>query len=241
MPDLHSVFWDKASITSNLLEIIGNDEGTYLRRRVPTKAYKPLLLQKIADLEASFVRYKKDRLRLGYEEPTVMPPDMLNKYYLLQAELTVLNEEVKELNKRLAEYKDLDDIEGNRNVLAYGLRGYGKCHGLKCGNPELVNILKEIDGQRCELTDEGLLIIDKRSPYSGMLVSDFRKLAKEWQIQRQKEEAERFKLLQEQYKEQGLPVPQEPPVKSPSKVPMSSLPKWPEWAINYLKNEPTTK
>jgi hypothetical protein len=62
-----------------------------------------------------------------------------------------------------------------------------------------------------------------------MLVSDYRRLAKEWQEQRRKAEDEAFKLLQEQYREQGLPAPK-PPVKSPSRVSKSSFPKWPEWA-----------
>lgn len=209
-------FWDRSSIESKIFEIENN--------------LIPAVEQKVKDIENSFDDYKQKRIRTGHEEPTSMKPDMLREWYKTIARLTVYRGEVEELRKWLKEYSDHDQMIEDSKVLAYGLRGYGVFHGTRASNPTLVDVLKEIDGQRCELTDDEVLIIrDDRSPYNGMLVSDYRRLSREWLQERSKAEEQAFKLLQEQYEEQGLPVPKSP-AKAPSRVNKSSLPKWPEWA-----------
>ena len=209
-------FWDRSTIESKLYEI----ENSIL----------PASEQNVKDIEEKFVENNRKRLRTGHEEYSTMPEPMLTDYYFLRAQLTVLRGEAEELQKWLKVYTDHDKEVEDSKVLEYGLRGHGVFHGTRATDPNLVDVLKEIDGQVCELTEDEVLIIrDDRSPYNGMLVSDYRRLAKEWQEQRRKAEDEAFKLLQEQYREQGLPAPK-PPVKSPSRVSKSSFPKWPEWA-----------
>jgi len=213
-------FWDRSTIESKLFELENN--------------LIPASEQKVKDIEEKFAENNRKRLRTGHEEYSTMPEPMLTDYYRERAQITVSKGEVEELQKWLQVYTDHDQMVEDAKVLQYGLRGHGVFHGTRASNPALAETLKTIDNQFCELTEEGLLIIkDDRSPYNGMLVSDYRKLCKIWQEDRRKAEEQNYKLLVEQYREQGLSAPK-PPVKAPTKVNKSSLPKWPQWAKKYV-------
>lgn len=216
-------FWDRSTIESKLYEV--------------TNSIIPANEQRVKDLEASFADLTRQKKRSGLEAPSTMPEPMLTDYYRARAQLTVLRGEAEELHKWLLVYTDHDKEVDDSKVLEYGLRGHGVFHGTRATDPNLVDVLKEIDGQRCELIDDEVLIIrDDRSPYSGMLVSDYRKLCKIWRDERRKAEEQAFKLLEEQYKEQGLPAPK-PTVKAPTRVNKSSLLKWPDWASKKYVSE----
>jgi hypothetical protein len=216
---IRRTFWDRSSIASKLYELESS--------RIPSAE------EKVKTIEDSFKDYKRKRIRTGHEEPSTMPEPILTDYYRARAQLTVLRGEAEELHKWLKEYADHDQSIEDSKVLAYGLQGVGRCHGTRASNPNLVDVLKEIDGQKCELSPEGVLYIsDSRSCYNLMYVESYRRLCGEWHEQRRKAEEQNYKLLVEQYREQGLPAPR-PAVKAPSKVAKSSLPKWPEWAKRY--------
>lgn len=213
-------FWDRSTIESKLYEIENN--------------LIPASEQKVKDIEEKFAENNRKRIRAGQDLLLTFPEPWLTGYYRARAQLTTLRGESEILQNWLKVYTDHDKEVEDSKVLEYGLRGHGVFHGTRASNPNLVDVLKEIDGQRCELTDDEVLIIrDIRSPYNGMLVSDYRKLCKIYQEERRKAEEQAFKLLQEQFAEQGLPAPK-PPVKAPSRVNKANLPKWPEWAKRYV-------
>jgi hypothetical protein len=235
VPNLHSVIWTRDNLEGHLAEIEGNENGEYLKNGAGAVAVIPYLQSKIREIEKRFTEYKDLQVKQGYSMPEVMPNQMLNEFYLLKAQLTVLQAEADELRKRLQVCKDEEQKEEDSKVLQYGLVGWASFHT----DPRLLNILKVIDGQRITLTEEGLLIInDKRSPYSGMAVADYRALCKTFYNQQQQKEKENFKQFQEQCKAEGKPIPRQEPARAPRKVSRASLPPWPAGVKNWLaKNE----
>jgi hypothetical protein len=180
-PSVHTIFWDETTVRGYLMEIEGDKDGQYFQSGEYYTAKKVKVLVELKKIEDAFVRYKKRRLGEGYEEPTEMPNEMLNEYYTWQARLTVLEAESEFLHKKLKEYTDKKQSEDDNRVLAFGLQGHGKFHGIRASNPDLENVLREMDGQKIAFSAEGVLIIsDSRSPYNGMAVFDYRKLCDEW-------------------------------------------------------------
>lgn len=240
-PNSRMSFFDREGILSKLLEIAGDGTGHYMKNGQSLMASIPTVQLQLKEIEKQFDEYKKMKVNQGYDPVTTMPINMLDKYYFLKAKITVLMEEESTLRKWEKSYTDEKQKEDDSKVLAWGLRGFGRSHGTRTSDPKLRDVLAEIDGQKCTLSPEGILYIDDpRTPYNFMYVSSFRKLCKEWQAQRCKEEEEAFKLFQEQCRNEGLPTPK-PTVKSPSRVSKQSLPPFPVWAKRYVPDEVTTK
>lgn len=235
LPNGHSTFWDEQNTKAVLMEIIGDQQGYYHQSGEKKMAKKPYLLSRLEMLDKQFERLKKDSLQMGYPMPTEMPREMKSEFYNLKAQLTVAEEEIKELRTRLKVYADQKQEKEEGKVLMYGLRGFCKTHGLRSGDPELCNRLAEIDYQKVSMNDEGFMFIDdKRSPYNGMLVTDYRKLAKQWWDELKKIQQEKLTRLNEERKAEGHPPLMESPWSTNCKFDKASLPVWPEWAKKCL-------
>ncbi len=238
---VHSTIWDKEAILGHIAQIEGDEKGLYLRNGEKHMAYKPFVQMKLDQLESDFEEFKRSRRNQGHEIPEVMTPKMLEQYYTYKARMTVIEEELAELNKRLKSYTSEEQKEDDSMLLKYGLQEVSKCHGLNAEDPSLIDVLKIIDGQKVEMTEDNVLIInDSRSPYSGMLVSDYRKLCKQWKNEVKQIQLDEFVKIQDRCRAEGLPIPKIP-IRALRKVSKGSLPKWPEWAVNHLKNESVTK
>ncbi len=236
MPNMDSIFFDKENITTELLTRIGDQFGKYFRGNTETTAYIPYLELRLAEIEERFKAYQKQRVNTGYPEPQEMPKELLKEKLNWQARLDVTDVEIENLTKRLKSFKDEDEKKEEDHVLEYGLLGNGHFWGSQAPTLDLINILKEIDGQRITQTSEGLLIInDSRSLYSGMSVANYRALCNTWRDVQKKRSREKLKALQLKAREEGLPMPAHLPARSPVKVSKNSLPAWPEGIKNYLE------
>jgi hypothetical protein len=230
IPSVHTVFFDKRNMEAYMLELSGDPEsGKYIKRGGEVVlALIPSHKARLNEIAKQFEKYKVNRVNQGFEEPSEMPKELLSELYDTSAKLTVYEGEYEELSKHLSEYADEEHENDDDKVLQWGLRQHGKLRN---------NQLESIDSQRCSQTEDGIIIIDDaRSPYNGMAVSDYRKLARQWQLDR--EDADRKKLLrvQAEAKEKGERIPQALPVKSMHRVNINSLPKWPEFAKTHLIN-----
>lgn len=226
VPSVHTIFFDRRGIEAYILELEGDEEsGKFIKGSEVVLARIPTEKAKLSEIAMRFENYKVNRVNQGFEEPKVYPKELLSEYYEVNARLDVYCGELEELKKHLDEFKDEVEQESTEDVLKWGLRGFSKLrHG----------VIEKIDGQKCSITDSGVVIIDDiRSPYDHMAVSDYRKLAKQWNLDRA--DADRKKLLrnQQQAKSEGKQIPQALPVKSMLRVSINNLPKWPDWAKNY--------
>lgn len=235
-PSAYTVLWDKVNIENEILKRVGDSKGKYMQSGLENTAYIPFVEMQLNEIDRRFKTYQRKRLNMGYSETDEMPSDLLKEQLKKQARLDVIKSEVEVLNKKLKEYTDVIEKDEDERVLEYGLQGSGVFHGTKAKNPDLINVLKEMDGQRLELNADGLLIIkDKRSPYNGMSVADFRALCVVYKQMRREQDRAKLKRLQAEAREQGLPVPQQLPAHSLKKVNKKSLPDWPEGVRNYLE------
>jgi len=238
IPSAHSIFYDRENIKIELLRRIGDQKGQYFKEGRQSTAYIPFVEMKLAEIEERFENHKRHRVNEGYIEPKEMPKELLKERLQFEARLDVLNGECDILQKKLKEYADIEEIESASHVLEYGLQGSGHFHGTKASDPDLINVLKEIDGQRITQTESGLLIInDKRSPYSGMSVADYRSLCNVYKEQLRAADKAKLKQLQIESKERGELVPEHLPFRTPHKVSLKSLPAWPEGVKNHLMYE----
>ncbi len=189
----------------------------------------PFVKGQLEQLEQTFAQYKKDRLNQGFKAVDLMPAHMLEEYYTQNARLTVLEMEADFLQKRLSEYKEVEDVESNAGVLKYGLRAFSK---LKDG------VIVLMDGQRVQEIDGIMVIVDTRSPYRGMACSDFRDLCKVWMSQRKEADKEKLEKLINQAIEKGEKPPQQLPISSMHRANPVTFPAWPEGVRNYLIEKP---
>lgn len=237
VPGMDSIFFDKENITTELLTRIGDQHGKYMRGGSEQTAYITYLELRLAEIDKRFKAYQKQRVNTGYPEPTEMPKELLKEKLNYQARLDVTDVEIEFLTKKLKAFTDAEENKTDGEVLEYGLLGNGRYHGTHATNPDLINVLKEIDGQRITQTSSGLLIInDLRSPYSGMSVTDYRELCAVWYQQDKIHRNRKLKALKARAKEEGLPVPSHLAARAPCKVSKSSLLTWPEGVRNWLED-----
>ena len=136
----------------------GNDPGDNLGKIQAAKLA-------VEEIEQDFKAHQQRRVNLGYEPPKEMDASTQQKYDEALARLDVLLEERDRVAEKL---KAFVEEEREKRLLQHGPRGDGK------GDP-----LREIDGQFISIKDERLVIDDKRSPYHGMSVPDYRKHVQE--------------------------------------------------------------
>jgi hypothetical protein len=222
-PGLHTVFWDKKNL-----------EGEAERIKEVTI---PDIEKEIKYVIHQFKAHQQGRVNNGYEKPLEMPINMFEAKLRWEAALDVKIEELAEIEKKLANYTDQVVNESDELVLKFGLQGSGRFWGTRCEHIELMNVLKEIDGQECRLNKKGFLVIrDTRSPYNGMAVSDYRKLCAEWAQHAIEAENEKLQQLQKVAKDKGQPLPTQLPMNGVLKqVNRVNLPPVPKWAKIYTE------
>ncbi len=226
---IHFMIWDKVNVETQIRRMTGDENGQFLEKNGNGHlASIPAQEQRLADLEHQFQSFQRRKIREGHARPKDWPPDLLRQRLEAEARLDVLNEELEQLQKWLTHFTEPIQKAQDDHVLEYGLRCSGR---LRNGG------LAEIDGQACGYIGDVLCIIDEKSPYNSISITDYRKLSAEWLAERRKRDAEKLKLLQEQARAEGLSGPKSfaSPVR---KVDKSSLPKWPIWARNYVADPP---
>jgi hypothetical protein len=227
---VHSTLWDRKNLEYALAEKTGDEDGFVTLNGKKQLAMIPTIKAQIELLEQAFAQFKKDRVKGGYRSPDIMPPHMLEEYYKLNAQLTVQLMEADAIEMKIANYKEVEDIESDNMVLKYGLQGSSKLRN---------GIIVLLDGMKCSETPEGIMIInDPRSPYHGMACSDYRDLCRVWHGQRKAANNERLEQLRKQAIEKGEVPPRQLPVSSMHKVNRQSLPDYPENIRNYLIEKP---
>jgi hypothetical protein len=239
IPNVHSIIADKETMSSLLIELVGNNNGEYMEDGDWRTAFIPTTRGKLGIIKAEFEARKKQARNEGRQELTAMPDDLLVRKYTQEARLDVYLEEKDLLEERLKALAEVKEERDNK-MLVYGLQGTGKFWGTGAPSKELVRVLHFIDGQECGQTADGLLIIiDDRSPYRGMAVVDYRVLCMEWYKSRKQMAKEKLKIAQAEARERGIPLPGSYAMPN-VKVPLSSLPKWPSGVRNWLKAESST-
>jgi len=171
-PNAYSIFLDKQGLEHQILKRKGDVNGYVFKQdnNVGHLAILPELENKLHDLEAEFQEYKDHRILHGYDEPSEYTKDLQEKRLKLEAEIDVVNEELTVCEK-LLEKLHLQPERQKRNDLML-------INGLKCGI--IGDPPHEIDGQRVTQIGKLSIITDPDSPYHGMSLGDYRKLAKEW-------------------------------------------------------------
>lgn len=241
VPNTNTIIWDERNIEIQILIREGDDEGYYYKEGFKTLALKPSILNDIKEVKEQFKRYQQKRINSGYECPKNVdenwPSVLLEKRLKLEAELDVVDEEIETLDLMVGKIHERKRQQEIKDVLKYGLKGNIKLWGFKAPKPEMIEVIKEIDGQEVRMHNGILIILDDRSPYHGMSVIEYRKLCKEWKVTQDEINQKRLKQLQEIAKEEGRPIPQNLGVESPKRYTMKSLPPFPKWAKNQLNDE----
>ena len=214
------------AIDALLFEYLGDDQGEVTDRTSgKTKlAIIPSIYQKLAETDARISKHRKKRVEDGF--PAKTPRSLQDEKLRIEAYLDVCGAEVEWLEKKKKEIESKRDEETRARVLKYG----PICS--QSGSPA-----KEIDGQKVSLMDISgntvPVIDDNRSPYDGMKLSDYRKMASDWM---QEKKAQRDEKKVQRDKEIQLHG------KSDIFIPMSSrtvskenLPAWPDGVKNIKK------
>lgn len=172
----------------------------------------------IQKIQNDFAVSKQAQINSGKRPDKQMPADMLRKLHEFEALVDIRISEVSALEKALANSKDSDDKQSDRNVLARGPIGSGRMSG---------GILVVVDGQQVSKSADGQLFIDcKASPYHGMLTADyFDYVVKPWCGKRDQLRNEmREQCLENQ--RNGLP---------PGQVAFDAMPPIPPWPEQVKK------
>lgn len=231
-PSMKTVFWSKDTLKAELVKIVGS--------------YIPALDEKLSGIDFQFEDLQTECRNSGREIPIELPLSLQNQKYQIEAEIDVALEEKTVIQEKIKTYTDKAEKEDTTKILQYGLRCAGSFHGIGTNyyQPDIAPAM--LDGQRLELlTKEKILIIaEPSSKYLGMSVVDYRRLAKQWQSDRMKDDEKLLLQLQKEAKENGLPRPNATGRSMSCTISKSNLPKWPEGVKNWKSpdvEEPTLK
>lgn len=179
---------DEPATKRTLVGIVGSDkpghEGTVYNPQsgqwVP--ALMPLAQIELKEIWKEWVQWRKDQVTFGYsiELPTEWPKHLMTKRLRAEALVDVKQKEIIALNTALAKYQARQEKERIDGVLRFGpeLRGWsdGALQKYQLGIADLV-----VDGQKVKFTNSGVPFIDEpSSPYNGMAIADYRKVAGIW-------------------------------------------------------------
>ncbi len=155
----------------------------------------------LKEIRHKFENFKYKRVRAGYEEPLKPEGELLEQFCEAQARIDVLSEEISHLEKQINKLeKEQEKERADRQVLINGLKCAGKIESPM--NPE-------IDGQKVNRCPDREVpyVDDTASKYDGMLIKDYRKLAKKWNKEMQQKDRERLKQKQDEAKAEGAEIP----------------------------------
>lgn len=148
--------------------------------------------RELAKIELMFNEFQQSRVNAGFEEPTEWPAELFEKKLKLEARLDMYEEELELVQKALKDYVKEDKEIEDKNMLKYGLKQVSRFHGLKQPDDSLINVISIIDGQKISEVNGLLVITSKNSPYRGLRIIDYRKLAKEWQLEQREKGKQRL-------------------------------------------------
>jgi hypothetical protein len=223
---------DKVGLISQRNMLIGTKDGKYYYQeglRWET-ARIPAVQSELKELHQKFLNYRQERINQGNRPPDDKienwPDDLRRRRLKQEALLDVMQEEAAWLDKALLKFTTNEEADRSGEVLKYGCRQSGQLRN---------GVLALLDGQRCSVNSDGLLIIDDpSSPYTGMAVHSYREvICPAFRAQQNAQAAERLKTMQEEARAQGKPIPTEAPSRAGRTVPRSSLPPWPEGIKRY--------
>ena len=209
--DIHTTMMDKVGMEGLLIERIGDDNKEYLKNGKPYIALIPGIEASLKDIERRYALFSQDLKDQGRRPIAMENTSFWEQKLRSLAGLDVINEEVEILQERLKAITDQVQAENDNNMLRYGPKGDSHNHGSRSATP---NLIKEMDGQKVEYVGDVLCIVDKRSPYNGMSVIDYRDLCMA------------YKAIQ---REKGLSTLHQ--------IDKKDLPPWPKNMKNYLKKE----
>lgn len=232
-PSFHTILWDKQNIQAELRRFIGDSKGLYQREGQNHIALIPSIKLRLEEIDEEFSQYQQERINQGYEKPK-MPDDLLNEKYKVEAQEDILLEELEYLQLQLKTYVDKVKKTDDDKVLAFGLVCSACFHGIgtEYYRPEVAPA--EIDGQMIGILKDGTLYInDDRSPYFGLSLPEYRKLAKIWMKSIIDADNELLIKMQAEAKEKGTEKPYRTGQSLSGRHSKSSLPPFPDWAINH--------
>jgi len=201
-------------------EIEGSPDGTILKNKNRVLASLP---QARKNLKAAMDEFEKERqtaINSGKIPPQDPSRELAEKIYKAEARVDVERLALARVKERLAAIREKNPDKFNPDVLPYG--------PVESAKMNADNILREIDGQTVSLIKKNLVIDDPRSPYDGMSVPEYRKMAKAWRRARSKK---RDELRERQKKGEDVHIPF-----GVSRVDAKDLPAWPDGVPN-MKNK----
>jgi hypothetical protein len=228
LPNISTKFWDATNIKLTIAEYEGDEEGNFYKpdEKYPYRSTISAFQDRLDDLQKSFDRRNQTRALMGMPFEEEMTGEILTKRLQLEASMDVSLSELATLKEWLTKAKEKQEEVRKDTILKYGLQ---------CAVSLRNGKISTIDGQKVFYIDETYPVIkDEESPYDGMAVSDYRKMATMWKAQRRQKRNERLKQLQARAKSEGLIVPKHLPAESLKTVSRTSLPEWPQWAENQL-------
>jgi len=179
----------------------------------------PDFQRNLDDAQIDFESYCSNRVNAGYPLPEAWPKMLLERRLHAEAGMDITNRELEVLKDQLQTrfITPIKDAE-EKSMLAYG----------PIGSAVLQNgVVALIDGQAVERIDGVLVITSEKSPYKGMVVSDYREfVVRPFVIGRRKHDEELVKKRAEELRTTGrsdILV-----TNSHKKIHASSLPPLPE-------------
>jgi hypothetical protein len=234
IPSVHSIMWDRSTLLSYLRTYKGSEkDGTYKgSEKEYVMAIIPGIEEQLKALEDAFAGYQLQRTDQGFAKPEDWPKELLDKKLQLEAKLDVAKEELAKIEGKLNSMREKEENADDSKVLKYGP---------VCTGRLFQGILVELDSQIIGKIDDTLIIRDKRSPYNGMAVADYRDLSRRWLAEIRRADAEILKQRQAKALSEGRPVPRSHSSISPvTRVKRELLPMWPVGIQNYLETIKTT-
>ncbi|MGD0581388.1 MAG: hypothetical protein ABR974_00430 [Bacteroidales bacterium] len=221
-----TMFWDENNLRAERFKYVGDELGYYVENGQKRIALIPDCKNRLAHIEAEFDIYCEQQMNAGFDEPEEMLPDMKERKSIIEGTLDVLEEERTRIDKMLESFDKQKQAISDSMVLNWGLMCSGRLEN---------SILVELDGQVIGRTGDGTLIIsDERSPYNGMSVSDYRKLAKIWKDDLYEKDQKQLERMRDEARMRGIPLPTQFTFYG-SAIPKDQLPPFPETFKNYHK------
>jgi hypothetical protein len=187
---------------AELLELEGDENGQIAQGRDLVLAKIPQLEQSLKDIQASFEQMQKQAKHEGrtLEE---MPGYMQEDYEKAEARLMVRRLESMKLRERINALEAAQvEKPSDDKVLRYGPIGTGRMQPTE-DFPD--GRLVEIDGQRLDFIDGGLVITDDRSPFNGMKLIHY----KEHVLKPFRKEQKRRRKIALECAQKDKPIPKE--------------------------------
>ncbi|MEX0685758.1 MAG: hypothetical protein WD267_11495 [Balneolales bacterium] len=159
---------------ASLAELVGNDEGVYVRDGHFEKARIPSIKSELEKIHNAFKIWQKRQLESGqsFELPKQWPSDLLTKRLRAEAIIDVYTREKSVLESRIVELQERAKKDHEKGILPFGPIGELGKKG---------NAIISVDGQRLTFDAKGRPVISETSsPYDGLSLYHYQQMAKAW-------------------------------------------------------------